>query len=176
MATPVFLPGEFHGQIRPQPPQARCSQPYRPSTPQACAPAVRAPDPAESRGAPPPPQDPSPLRGPQQVIIPSLESHVSTNQGPEHLHRPLTLHCLGTVACHRVGPACQPLWPHYRNGAHRGGPHWGPHSAHVAPQRTGRDTGAAVSGGEMLGAERGRRTGCVLEAEQKWVWESEEKR
>ena len=35
---------------------------------------------------------------------------------------------------------------------------------------------AAVSGGEMLGAERGRRTGCVLEAEQKWVWESEEKR
>ena len=28
--------------LRPQPPQARCSQPYRPSTPQACAPAVRA--------------------------------------------------------------------------------------------------------------------------------------
>lgn len=35
---------------------------------------------------------------------------------------------------------------------------------------------AAVSGGETLGAERGSRTWCVLEAEQKWVWESEEKR
>ena len=66
---------------------------------------------------------------------------LSINQGPEHLHRPLTLHCLGAVACHRVGPACQPLWPHYRNRVHRGGPCWGPHSTHVAPQRTGRDTG-----------------------------------
>ena len=35
---------------------------------------------------------------------------------------------------------------------------------------------AAVEGGEMLGAERGRRTRRVPEAEQTWVWENEEKR
>lgn len=32
---------------------------------------------------------------------------------------------------------------------------------------------AAVKRGEVLGAERGRKTRCVLET---WVWENEEKR
>lgn len=35
---------------------------------------------------------------------------------------------------------------------------------------------AAVRGEETLGAERGRRTWCVPEAEQTWVWENEKMR
>lgn len=38
-------------------------------------------------------------------------------------------------------PACQPLWPHYWKGTHRGGPCQRPHSARMFPQRTGRGTG-----------------------------------